>query len=72
MSIEIYFLSHKILITINLMDKFLSSKKYNPKIYRCAVNIILKHSASIGIFISLLLNLFDSVNISRNFIFKLL
>lgn len=28
MSIEIYFLSYKILITINLMDKSLSSKKY--------------------------------------------
>lgn len=69
MSIEIYFLSHKILITINLMDKSLSSKKYKNI---CPVNIILKHSASIGIFILLLLNLFDSVNISRNFIFKLL
>lgn len=51
MSIEIYFLSRKILITINLMDKSLSSKKYNPKIYRCPVNIILKHSASIYIIV---------------------
>lgn len=68
MSIET-FLSRKILITINLMDKSLSSKKYKNI---CPVNIILKHSASIGIFILLLLNLFDSVNISRNFIFKLL